>query len=194
MLRIEEFDFIESNGRPQPSKVLLDFLNSDKECIEILYGDSYIDGHSCANSFRNAVNALRLNGTICVNRRTERVFVTRSSSAHALDDALGNASIRIRYFNWKKIMDEFSQSGLAYRELKTPFGVSNRIASNTSSSAKTYLRRHGAYQDLKTMVVNKHVYLINSKKISEIVEEHGILYRDERSLWKSIINWSQPEI
>lgn len=178
---------------PRPGKVVLEFVSSGKDCIEIMYdSDEYINALSCANSYRAAIERLRVKDSVVVHRWGERVFLIKYSDKNKITGFLFAKDYPesypkgIKLINWSDLFNEFSLSGAAYKELRAPEEEPNRTAVSLYSSAATHIRRL-RNSDFDVISINHRAFIINKSKMPELVEKHSIREWRSRKAWREAI-------
>lgn len=191
-MKFVEVIFDDLPEHPLPGKVVLEFVNSGKDCIEILYdSDEYVDALSCANSYRAAVDRLRVKDSVIVHRWGERVFLIKYSGKNKFTgfsfakDYPESYPKGIKLIKWSDLFREFSMSGAAYKELHAP-EEPNRTAVSLYSSAATHIRRL-RHSDFDVMSINHRPFIINKSKMSELVEKHLVGANRSRKAWREAI-------
>lgn len=178
---------------PRPGKVVLEFVNSGKDCIEILYDPGeYIDAFSCVNSYRAAIERLRVKDSVVVHRWGERVFLIKYSDKNKITGFLFAKDYPesypkgIKLINWSELFNEFSLSGAAYKELHAPEEDSNRSAASLYSSASVHLRRL-AQSGFDVIRIDYRAFIVNKSKMQELVETHHVIANESRKAWREAI-------
>lgn len=178
---------------PRPGKVVLEFVSSGKDCIEILYDPSeYVDTFSCVNSYRAAIERLRVKDSVVVHRWGERVFLIKYSDKNKITGFLFAKDYPesypkgIKLIKWSDLFSEFSLSGAAYKELRAPEEEPNRTAVSLYSSAATHIRRL-RHSDFDVISINHRAFIINKPKMSELVEKHRVIKNRSRKAWREAI-------
>lgn len=192
-MKFVEVIFDDLPEHPLPGKVVLEFVNSGKDCIEILYNsDEYVSALSCANSYRLAVDRLRAKDSVIVHRCGERVFLLKYSDKNKFTgfsfakDYPESYPKGIKLINWSDLFNEFSLSGAAYKELRAPEEEPNRTAVSLYSSAATHIRRL-RNSDFDVISINHRAFIINKSKMPELVEKHSIREWRSRKAWREAI-------
>ena len=192
-MKFVEVIFDDLPEHPLPGKVVLEFVNSGKDCIEILYdSDEYINALSCVNSYRSAVDRLRVKDSVIVHRWGERVFLLKYSDKNKFTgfsfakDYPESYPKGIKLIKWSDLFSEFSLSGAAYKELSAPEEEPNRTAVSLYSSAATHIRRL-RHSDFDVISVNNRAFIINKSKMSELLEKHHVSTNRSRKAWREAI-------
>lgn len=192
-MKFAEVIFDDLPEHPLPGKVVLEFVNSGKDCIEILYdSDEYVDALSCVNSYRSAVDRLRVKDSVIVHRWGERVFLLKYSDKNKFTgfsfakDYPESYPKGIKLIKWSDLFSEFSLSGEAYKELRAPEEEPNRSAASLYSSAATHIRRL-RNSDFDAIRINHRAFIINKSKMSELVEKHRVIENRSRKAWREAI-------
>ena len=192
-MKFVEVIFDDLPEHPLPGKVVLEFVNSGKDCIEILYdSDEYVNALSCANSYRLAVDRLRAKDSVIVHRCGERVFLLKYSDKNKFTgfsfakDYPESYPKGIKLIKWSDLFSEFSLSGEAYKELHSPEEEPNRTAFSLYSSAAAHIRRL-RHSDFDVISINHRAFIINKSKMSELVEKHSVSANRSRKAWREAI-------
>lgn len=192
-MKFVEVIFDDLPEHPLPGKVVLDFVNSGKDCIEILYdSDEYVNALSCANSYRLAIDRLRAKDSVIVHRCGERVFLLKYSDKNKFTgfsfakDYPESYPKGIELIKWSDLFSEFSLSGEAYKELRSPEEEPNRTAFSLYSSAAAHIRRL-RHSDFDVISINHRAFIINKSKMSELVEKHSVSANRSRKAWREAI-------
>lgn len=192
-MKFVEVIFDKLPEHPRPSKVVLEFVNSGKDCIEILYDTSeYVDAFSCVNSYRAAIERLRVKDSVVVHRWGERVFLIKYSDKNKVTGFLFAKDYPESYpkgtklINWSDLFNEFALSGAAYKELHAPEEDPNRTAASLYSSASVYLRRL-AQSDFDVIRIDYRAFIINKSKMPDLVEKYHVAANESRKAWREAI-------
>lgn len=192
-MKFVEVIFDDLPEHPLPGKVVLEFVNSGKDCIEILYNsDEYVSALSCANSYRLAVDRLCAKDSVIVHRWGERVFLLKYSDKNKFTgfsfakDYPESYPKGIKLIKWSDLFSEFSLSGAAYKELRAPEEEPNRTAFSLYSSATAHIRRL-RHSDFDVISINHRAFIINKSKMSELVEKHSVSANGSRKAWREAI-------
>lgn len=181
---------------PRPGKVVLEFINSGKDCIEILYDSNEYSGVlSCVNSYRTAIKRLRVKDSVIVHRWGERVFLIKYSDKNKFTGFLFAKDYPepyqrgIKLINWSDLFNEFALSGVAYKEVHAPKEDPNRTAASLYSSAATHLRqvRHSKTTIFDAISINSRTFIVDKLKMQELVEKYHVVTNESRKAWREAI-------